>query len=87
MNIYRIKRNRNDDLYYDEAWAFVVVAVNEDAVRELLSGPGDRDVVFYGNEGPEAWSDPDRSDIEYLGQYDGKPLGGPRPLLRDFHAG
>ena len=64
------------DPWYDKAFGFVVRAETEDAARHLI---GDYAVSGSGDEGIEAWLDPELSNcIELL------PEGEEEIIMRDF---
>jgi len=79
LGIYAITRN-DPHPGYDEAFGFVVVAIDEESARTLIA-----DREEYGDEGEGVWLDSRRSTAVMVGRS--LPGDAPRIVLRDFRAG
>jgi hypothetical protein len=79
LGIYLIKRDPLDATY-EEAWGFVVAAVDEETARAIIAAS-----ERHGGEGPAPWLDSRQSAAEMVGRS--LPGDPPRIVLRDFHAG
>lgn len=79
LGIYLIRRDA-EKADYDEAWGFVVAALDEETARTLLAGS-----ERLGDEGPAPWLDSRHSTAVMVGRT--LPGDEPRIVLRDFHAG
>jgi hypothetical protein len=79
LGIYVIWRD-GETAGYDEAWGFVVAAIDEEAVRAMLAGSKQ-----LGDEGPAAWLDSRHSTAVMVGRA--LPGAEPHVILRNFHAG
>jgi hypothetical protein len=79
LGVYLIKRDR-EKASYDEAWGFVVAAIDEEAARTMIA-----DSERHGDEGPGPWLDSRQSAAVMVGRT--LPGDKPQIILRDFHAG
>lgn len=76
MKLFKLWRDENDRIGYDEADEFVVCAPDEATARDLAARRG-------GDEGRSAWTDRARCGVI------GTPLAGAQPgvICRSFNAG
>ena len=69
MALYKVERA---DFDCDQAAAFIIRAESEAAARAVAA-------AHFGDEGPDCWTDPERSTCELV-----EPDGPEGVILRDF---
>lgn len=77
MKLYLLKAKEGDELWepwYDKSFGHVVRAKNEKQARKIAS-------VKRGDEGVDAWLNPEHSTCEIL-----SPRGEEELIITDFHA-
>ena len=84
LGIYLIRRDA-EKADYDEAWGFVVAAIDEESARTMIADGESVGGSWPGDEGPGPWLDSRHSTAVMVGRT--LPGDEPRIILRDFHAG
>ena len=84
LGIYLIKRAEEKGSY-DEAWGFVIAAIDEETARTMIADGESAGGSWFGDEGPAPWLDSRHSAAIMVGRT--LPGDKPQIILRDFHAG
>lgn len=80
MWIYKVVRNENEDVNWDEYYGFVIVAASADDARAIANAS---DIGF--TEGQNIWLDASRVDCKLIGNACRDQEAG--VILEDFRAG
>ena len=84
LGIYLIKRDE-EKASYDEAWGFVIAAIDEESARTMIADGESVGGSWFGDESAAPWLDSRQSTALMVGRS--LPGDEPRIILRDFHAG